>query len=52
MSRELLDRLDKWKNRFGPRGTGQVERLLAAVAKRRFRDASDVIRLHEILLFL
>ena len=48
----LLDRLDEWKRRFGPPETGQLERLLAAVAKYRVRDAAGLIRLHETLLFL
>jgi hypothetical protein len=52
MADELLDRLDTWKRCFGPPDTGQLERLLAEVARRRLRDASEVIRLHENLLFL
>jgi hypothetical protein len=48
----LLDRLDDWKRRFGPPETGQLERLLRAVAKHQVRDAAGVIRLHETLLFL
>ena len=48
----LLDRLDEWKRRFGPPETGQLERLLAAAAKHRVRDAAGLIRLHETLLFL
>jgi hypothetical protein len=52
MSRELLDRLDGWKGRCGGPGTDQLERLLALVAARRFRDAGAAIRLHETLLFL
>jgi hypothetical protein len=48
----LLDRLDAWKRRFGPPETGQLERLLAAAAKHRVRDAASLIRLHETLLFL
>src|ERR1022692_3230941 len=52
MPRELLDRLDEWKSRFGPTGDGQLERLLAKIAGHRFRDAESLIRLHETLLFL
>ncbi len=48
----LLDRLDEWKRRFGPPETGRLERLLAAAAKHRVRDAAGLIRLHETLLFL
>jgi hypothetical protein len=52
MSRELLDRLDAWKRRFGPGGEGRLEKLLAVAAARRFRDAGALIRLHETVLFL
>ncbi len=52
MSRNLLDRLEEWKRRFGPPETGQLERLLAVAAKYRVRDAAGLIRLHETLLFL
>ena len=48
----LLDQLEKWKSRFGPPGDGQLERLLATAARRRFRDAASLIRLHETALFL
>src|ERR1039458_9371224 len=48
----LLDQLEKWKSRFGPPGGGQLERLLAAAARRRFRDAASLIRLHETTLYL
>ena len=48
----LLDRLEKWKSRFGPPGDGQLERLLGAAAQRQFRDAASLIRLHETALFL
>ena len=47
-----LDQLEKWKSRFGPPGDGQLERLLAAAARHRFRDAASLIRLHETALFL
>ena len=52
MPRELLDRLDEWKSRFGPTGDGRLERLLSRIARHRFRDAQSLIRLHETLLFL
>src|ERR1039458_7015968 len=52
MPRKLLDRLDEWKSRFGAADAGRLERLLAAVSKTRFREAADLIRLHETLLFL
>jgi hypothetical protein len=52
MPGNLLDLLDLWKSRYGQSGHGRLERLLAAAAKRRFRDAASLIRLHETLLFL
>jgi len=52
MPRNLLDRLEEWKRRFGPPETGELERLLRAAAKHRVRDAAGLIRLHETLLFL
>jgi hypothetical protein len=50
--RPLLDRLDGWKRRFQPASAGQLERLLAQLATRRFTDPAALIRLHETLLFL
>ena len=50
--RDLLDRLDEWKSRFGPSGAGRLERLLAAITGRKFAAAGELIRLHEALLFL
>ena len=47
-----LDRLEAWKGRFGSPDTGQLERLLASLAKRPLRDPGALIRLHECLLFL
>jgi hypothetical protein len=52
MAAPLLEQLEKWKSRFGPAGDGQLERLLATAAGRRFRDAASLIRLHETALFL
>jgi hypothetical protein len=52
MPSPLLDQLEQWKSRFGPPGDPQLERLLAAAARRQFRDASSLIRLHETALFL
>ena len=48
----LLDQLEQWKSRFGAPGDGQLERLLATAARRQFRDAASLIRLHETALFL
>ncbi len=52
MPRPLFDRLDEWKRRFGAGDAGALESLLELVARRRFRDAPSLIRLHETLLFL
>jgi hypothetical protein len=52
MSTELVERLEHWKSRFDPAGAGQLEELLAAIARARLDDAQDLIRLHETLLFL
>jgi len=52
MPAPLLDQLERWKSRFGPPSDGQLERLLAAAARRRFRDPASLIRLHETALFL
>jgi len=49
---QLLDRLEAWKTRFGSRDTVPLERLLAAAATWRSRDAASLIRLHETVLFL
>jgi len=49
---EKLDRLEAWKTRYGSRDTVPLERLLAAAAERRLRDAASLIRLHETALFL
>ncbi len=52
MPPEVLDRLERWKSRFGSGGAGRLERLLTVLAARRPRDAGAAIRLHETLLFL
>jgi hypothetical protein len=52
MSRELLDRLDLWKNRFDSASSAPLEELLRRIARHRFRDPQSLIRLHETLLFL
>ena len=51
MSRDLLDRLDKWKHRYGS-PAGELETLLDRAARMPLRDARSAIRLHETLLFL
>jgi hypothetical protein len=52
MPRNVVDRLEEWKRRFGDPETPQLERLLAAIARHRFTDPGSLIRLHETLLFL
>jgi hypothetical protein len=52
MPSPLLDRLEAWKTRPGSRHAAPLERLLAAAAKSRFRDAAGLLRLHETVLFL
>ena len=48
----LLAQLEEAKTRFGPQDRGRTEELLAALAGRRFPDASSLARFHEIVLFL
>jgi hypothetical protein len=52
MSRELIERLEQWKGRFDPAGVAGLEGLITAAAGENLTDASDLIRLHEALLFL
>jgi len=48
----LLERLEKWKTRYGAPDTAELHRLLTAAASHRFAAADSLIRLHECLLFL
>jgi hypothetical protein len=49
----LLDRLDEQKRRFDERGaSARTLKILSQLEKRRFREASPLIRFHEILLFM
>jgi hypothetical protein len=48
----VLERLDRWKQRFGAPGTDGLEKLLDRVEGQRFRAAEQLIQLHETLLFL
>ena len=48
----LLDQLDELKNRFGPRESRTVERLLVRLSSQKLEDVEALIRFHEILLFL
>jgi len=48
----LLNRLDEAKRVFGPGAHRPTERILTQLARRRFKDATSLIRFHEALLFL
>jgi hypothetical protein len=47
----LLDRLDAAKRQFGNNAAAATAEILAALQRRRFTDASSLIRFHEALLF-
>ncbi|MGA8152266.1 MAG: hypothetical protein WB952_15040 [Terriglobales bacterium] len=51
LSRLLLS-LEESKGRFGRGEASKVEKLLAALTRRRFADGESLIRFHESLLFL
>jgi len=51
MARDWLERLGDWKSRYGGDASA-LERLLAEAGRRKVRDAAELIRLHETLLFL
>ncbi len=48
----LLAQLDSLKNRFDPGHAARVAALLTRLARIQFQNPSDLIRFHEILLFL
>jgi hypothetical protein len=52
MSLNFVERLEAWKARFGVGDTAALERMLQRAARFRPRDADELIRLHETLLFL
>ncbi|HKY42849.1 MAG TPA: hypothetical protein VJM50_07115 [Pyrinomonadaceae bacterium] len=47
-----LNQLDKLKTDFGPKQANGVEALLARLSRRNFRDPEELLRFHELLLFL
>ncbi len=47
-----LENLESLKGQFGPAAAAQAEKLLDRAARTRFRDPGDLIRLHEIVLYL
>jgi hypothetical protein len=48
----LLDQLDELKTRFGARESRSVEKVLTRIARQKVNDVENLIRLHEILLFV
>ncbi len=48
----LLERLEQYKGYFGARAAAESAALLERVEHTRFRDAEDLIRLHEVVLYL
>jgi hypothetical protein len=48
----ILDRLTAMKGRFGRDAGAETAQLLERVQRTRFRDTADLIRLHELVLFL
>ena len=48
----LLSSLEECKASFGRREASRVEKLLAALSRRRLTDVESLIRFHETLLFL
>ncbi len=48
----MLDDLQSVKGQFGRQAAKQAEALLARAQRMRFRDPSDLIRLHELVLYL
>ena len=47
-----LNQLDKLKTDFGPTQAKRVEALLARLSRRNFRDPDELLRFHELLLFI
>jgi hypothetical protein len=47
-----LNQLDKLKTEFGPQQAKRVEAVLDRLARRNFRDSDELLRYHELLLFV
>ena len=47
-----LNQLDKLKTDFGPKQAKRVEALLARLSQQNFHDPDELLRFHELLLFL
>jgi hypothetical protein len=52
MARQLLNQLDELKTRFVPREGKKLNAILARLRQRKFTDPQELIRYHELLLFL
>jgi hypothetical protein len=49
---KLLDQLEEAKRHFDEKGQAQILRLLEKLSRSRFQDAEQLVRFHEILLFI
>lgn len=47
-----LNQLDKLKTEFGPKAAQRVEAVLARCARRKLHEPEELLRFHELLLFL
>ena len=47
-----LNQLDKLKTEFGPKQAKRVQALLGRLSRRTFHDPDELVRFHELLLFL
>lgn len=47
-----LNQLDKIKTQFGPKDARRVQTLLERLSRQTFRNARDLLRFHELLLFV
>lgn len=52
LTTQLLDQLDSLKNRFAAAEQKRLEKILTRVSKLPFGDAGDLLRYHEVLLFM
>jgi|SRR5579883_2122653 len=51
-ARRLLDQLHSLKGQFGPKPAREAAAVLARIVQTRFRTPEDLIRLHELVLYL
>ena len=52
LTAQLLDQLDSLKNRFAAAEQKSLEKILTRLSKLPFVDSGDLLRYHEILLFI